>query len=105
VPRELHRGIGRVVPNGTLTEASPWQSDRNTSPYSISKYEAELQVQRGIAEGLAAVVVNPSIVLGPGPAGRSSMTMVERIRKGTRYYPSGANAVVDARDVARPWWN
>lgn len=92
--------IGRVATNGVLTERSPWQTDRHTSPYAISKYEAELQVQRGIAEGLHAVIVNPAIVLGPGPAGRSSMTMVERLRTGTRYYPPGANAVVDARDVA-----
>src|SRR5690606_24288199 len=33
-------------------------------------------------------------------AGRSSMTMIERVRKGTRFFPAGSNAVVDARDVA-----
>jgi dihydroflavonol-4-reductase len=28
------------------------------------------------------------------------MTMVERVRKGSRFFPGGSNAVVDARDVA-----
>lgn len=92
--------IGRGASNGVLTEDQPWQSDRRTSPYAISKYEAELQVRRGVAEGLDAVIVNPCIVIGPGPVGRSSMTLIERLRRGTRFFPSGANAVVDARDVA-----
>jgi nucleoside-diphosphate-sugar epimerase len=67
----------------------------------MTKYAAELEVYRGIAEGLDAIMVNPCIVLGPGLPGRSSMTLVERLNRGTRFYPPGANAVVDARDVAR----
>ena len=82
------------------TEADPFVQDRHSSPYAISKHEAEMEVQRGIAEGLHAVMVNPCIVLGPGVPGRSSMTMIERVRRGTRFFPPGSNAVVDARDVA-----
>jgi dihydroflavonol-4-reductase len=81
-------------------EDSEWQRDKHTSPYAVSKAEAELEVQRGIAEGLDAVIVNPCIVLGIGSPGRSSMTMVEHVRKGTRFFPPGSNSVVDARDVA-----
>jgi len=92
--------IGKALPGEMANEESEWQRDKHTSPYAASKYEAELEVQRGIAEGLDAVMVNPCIVLGPGIPGRSSMTMVERIRRGTRFFPPGTNAVVDARDVA-----
>ena len=92
--------LGKALPGEMANEASEWQRDKTTSPYAASKYDAELEVQRGIAEGLDAVMVNPCIVLGPGVPGRSSMTMVERIRKGTRFFPPGTNAVVDARDVA-----
>jgi nucleoside-diphosphate-sugar epimerase len=81
-------------------ESQEFARDRFTSPYGISKHEAELEVQRGIAEGLHAVMVNPCIVIGPGAHGRSSMTMIDRVRKGTRFFPPGSNAVVDARDVA-----
>ncbi len=89
------------APAGILRDEDiPWDADKKTSAYAIGKYEAELEVQRGIAEGLDAVIVNPCIVIGPGVSGRSSMTLVERVRKGTRFYPPGSNAVVDARDVA-----
>lgn len=91
-----------VEPDGVpRTERSPWNMDKNTSVYSQSKYAAELEVYRGIAEGLDAVLVNPCVVIGPGQEGRSSMTLVERLRKGTAYYPPGSNAVVDVRDVAQ----
>src|SRR5690606_28574422 len=67
---------------------------------AISKADAELEVHRGIAEGLHAVMVNPCVVIGPGVPGRSTMTMIGRLRKGSRFFPGGGNAVVDARDVA-----
>lgn len=92
--------IGHGVPGEARHEELMWEADTHTSPYAASKYAAELEVQRGIAEGLEAVMVNPCVVLGPGAPGRSSMTMVERLARGTRFHPPGANAVVDARDVA-----
>ncbi|MFT3884111.1 MAG: NAD-dependent epimerase/dehydratase family protein [Flavobacteriales bacterium] len=92
--------IGRRDDGALTTESTPYRQTQDTSPYTISKHDAELEVQRGIAEGLDAVLVNPCVVLGPGLAGRSSMTMIERLRKGSRFFPPGANAVVDARDVA-----
>ena len=92
--------IGGGMDGGTGDETKAFVEGRTTSAYAISKARAELEVHRGIAEGLDAVMVNPCVVLGPGIAGRSSMTMMERIRKGSRFYPEGSNAVVDARDVA-----
>lgn len=92
--------IGKGRPGEVMHEGMPWEPSRDTSMYAVSKYEAEMEVQRGIAEGLDAVVVNPCVVLGPGAPGRSSMGLVERLRRGTRYWPPGSNAFVDARDVA-----
>lgn len=93
--------IGEEPVGTPRTERSPWNNDKRTSPYSMSKYAAEMEVYRGIAEGLEAVIVNPCVIIGPGQAGRSSMTLVERLQRGTRYFPTGSNAVVDARDVAQ----
>lgn len=93
--------IGDAADGVVRDESLPWNENGRISPYSASKYAAELEVQRGIAEGLDAVMVNPCVIIGPGPAGRSSMTLVERLRDGTRFYPPGSNAVVDARDVAQ----
>jgi nucleoside-diphosphate-sugar epimerase len=92
--------IGGGMDGRTGDETKPFVEDSRSSGYAISKAEAELEVHRGIAEGLQAVMVNPCVVIGPGVAGRSSMTMIERISKGTRFFPAGSNAVVDARDVA-----
>ncbi|HOY27514.1 MAG TPA: NAD-dependent epimerase/dehydratase family protein [Flavobacteriales bacterium] len=93
--------IGEESPGIARTERSPWSADKRTSAYSRSKYAAEMEVYRGIAEGLDAILVNPCVIIGPGQEGRSSMTLVERLRKGTRFHPPGSNAVVDARDVAQ----
>lgn len=92
--------IGQHDPSGMLSEETMWNADDAASPYSISKYEAELEVERGRAEGLDAVIVNPCIVLGPGALGRSSLSLMERLAKGTSFHTTGSNAVVDARDVA-----
>lgn len=92
--------IGDAMDGATGDETKPFVEDERASGYALSKADAELEVHRGIAEGLNAVMVNPCVVIGPGAPGRSSMTMIERIRKGTRFYPAGSNAVVDARDVA-----
>lgn len=92
--------IGKAGPDVDRHEGLPWTSDRNTSPYAASKYAAELEIYRGIAEGLDAVIVNPCIIIGPGTPGRSTMTLIEKMRRGTRFFPPGSNAVVDARDVA-----
>ena len=91
--------IGNGRPGEAWDEGTPWE-EKGRSPYALSKYAAELEVYRGIAEGLDAVIVNPCVVIGPGAPGRSSMVLAERLRKGTAYYPPGANSVVDARDVA-----
>ncbi len=93
--------IGSAPSDVLRNEDLPWTTDRHTSGYALSKYAAELEVHRGIAEGLDAVMVNPCVIIGPGAAGRSSMTLMERLQKGTGFYPPGSNAVVDARDVAR----
>lgn len=92
--------IGKHPKGGTMDETMPWSLMPDTSTYSVSKHEAEMEVQRGIAEGLDAVIANPCVVLGPGAPGRSSMALVERLHKGTRFFPPGSNAYVDARDVA-----
>ncbi|HQV39395.1 MAG: NAD-dependent epimerase/dehydratase family protein [Flavobacteriales bacterium] len=92
--------IGGGLDGGIGDETKAFVQDKNSSGYAISKAEAELEVYRGIAEGLDAVMVNPCVVFGPGQHGRSSMTMIDRVRKGSRFFPGGTNAIVDARDVA-----
>lgn len=84
-----------------ITEKTTWKNTPTTTGYSISKYSAEKEVWRGIEEGLNAVIVNPCVILGAGNWDDSSLTLLRTLKKGTKYYPPGKNATVDARDVSR----
>lgn len=92
--------IGGGLDGQVGDETKAFEPEKHSSGYAISKADAELEVHRGIAEGLDAVMVNPCVILGPGQHGRSSMTMIDRVRRGSRFFPAGTNAIVDARDVA-----
>ena len=46
------------------TEESYFESGKGNTQYALSKYLAEQEVWRGIQEGLPAVIVNPSVILG-----------------------------------------
>jgi nucleoside-diphosphate-sugar epimerase len=84
-----------------ISENTKWKKTPTTSSYSISKYSAEREVWRGIEEGLDAVIVNPCVILGPGNWEESSLTIFKTVKKGLKYYPPGANATVDVRDVSK----
>ena len=75
--------------------------DSNYSGYSISKYQSEMEVWRGIAEGLNAVIVNPSIILGPGYWRVGSPSLFYNIWKGLKFYTKGVTGYVDVWDVVK----
>ncbi len=87
--------------NQPITEATQWQeSDKNTY-YGISKYQAEIEVWRGIEEGLKAAIINPSVILGQGPWNESSSVVFKHAIKRSKFYTRGSVNYVDARDIAR----
>lgn len=92
--------VGKTVSGKNITERSLWKTSKHNSNYSISKYNAEREVWRGTQEGLDAVIVNPSIVVGPGDWNRSSSAVFKTISKGLKYYPTGSNGFVDVRDIS-----
>lgn len=92
--------IGTAPEGVERDESLPWADDGAASGYARSKHLAELEVHRGIAEGLDAFMVNPAVIIGPVPGSRSSMGIVRRLQRGTRWYTRGRNGFVDARDVA-----
>lgn len=69
-------------------------------PYGHSKWLAEQEVQKGVAAGLDAVIVNPSIVVGPRDAHLTTGSLFQNMRRGLPVVPRGGSGVVDARDVA-----
>lgn len=93
--------IGQNKNGEPSNEDDHWQFNKTQSNYSISKYESEMEVFRGIAEGLNAVIVNPSIIIGKNAGDEGSGQLFETVRKGLKYYPGGSCGLVDVDDVAR----
>ena len=58
-----------------------------------------MEVWRGIAEGLNAVIVNPSIIIGPGDWSTGSPKLFTTMYNGLKFYSSGTNGFVDVSDV------
>lgn len=92
--------INRIDSHQVIHEDIPWKRSRLHSNYAISKHGAEAEVWRAVAEGLQAVIVNPSIILGPGQWDRGSAAMFRSIYRGFPFYASGTSGFVDVRDVS-----
>jgi nucleoside-diphosphate-sugar epimerase len=87
--------------NKPATEKTLWKEDKNNSSYSISKYYAEMEVWRAIAEGLNAVIINPSVILGIGDWNKGSAQLIKTIDNQLKYYTLGSSGFVDAMDTAK----
>ncbi|NVO30144.1 NAD-dependent epimerase/dehydratase family protein [Hymenobacter lapidiphilus] len=83
-----------------IDEQGQWDLGAEHSAYATSKYLAELEVWRGVSEGLRAVVVNPSVVLGPADWHRSSTRLFRYAYDEHRFYTPSSLNLVDVRDVA-----
>jgi nucleoside-diphosphate-sugar epimerase len=93
--------LGTTTNGSLITEETTWNNHRNSSSYSLSKYLAEREVWRASEEGLKTVVVNPSIVIGPGNWHRSSANIFMIATRGIKWYTTGGIAFVDVRDVVK----
>lgn len=92
--------LGDSEKGKAINEKTYWMWNKQKSNYSISKYEAEREVWRGIAEGLNAVIVNPTIVIGASNGKSESGKIFELLEKGLRFYPPGGVGFVNVKDVA-----
>jgi len=84
-----------------VIESNKWVETENHSGYAVTKYLSENEVWRGIEEGLNAVIINPSVIIGPGDWNESSLTLFKTLKNGLKFYTKGANAFVDVRDVVK----
>lgn len=82
------------------TEDHYWKANPHNTSYSISKYLSEQEVWRGTQEGLDAVIVNPSVILGPGDWSKGSSQLFEKVWDGLKYFTTGSTGYVDVVDVA-----
>ena len=93
--------LGRLRENAPVNETMNWTEETSNSNYGQSKYLGELEVWRGIGEGLDAVIVNPVIILGDGGDwGGGSSQIFKSVYGEFPWYTEGVSGFVDVRDVA-----
>jgi len=112
VDAALHKGVRRICHVSSvsalgksgndepITEETSWVPSKKISGYSRSKFFSEAEIWRGVEEGLEAVVVNPTIVVGPGTWKNGSSGFFRVIHQGMKFYPVGTTGFVDVLDVA-----
>ena len=93
--------LGRLQNGAPVTEETNWVPSKKITGYSESKFFSEAEVWRGIEEGLDAVIVNPSIVLGPGNWDSGSSKLFKTIWDGMKFYTKGVTGFVDVKDVVK----
>jgi dihydroflavonol-4-reductase len=91
--------LGPANKKGFIDENCMWVEDRLNSVYSQSKYYSELEVWKGIEGGLKAVIVNPSIILGPGFWDKGSSSMFSAVYRGLKFWSDGITGYVSLEDV------
>lgn len=105
IKRFLHvssvAAMGRVGNGERVTEEKTWQESRYNTTYAISKFRGEMEVWRGIGEGLPGVVVNPSTILGYGDWNSTSCALFRSAYREFPWYTEGINGFVDVMDTAR----
>ncbi|HSZ24335.1 MAG TPA: SDR family NAD(P)-dependent oxidoreductase [Cytophagaceae bacterium] len=92
--------LGRKKGEFTINENALWEDSEMNTHYAKSKYLGELEVWRGIEEGLPAFIVNPSVILGPGNWHNGSTKIFNYVFKKNKFYTNGCINYVDVSDVA-----
>ncbi|MFC2079906.1 NAD-dependent epimerase/dehydratase family protein [Bacteroidota bacterium] len=97
--------IGKSYNDAPANETMIWSEAQSTTGYSISKFHSEMEVWRGIQEGLNAAIINPSIILGPGFWQTGSSLIVSKVDHGMKFYSYGMTGYVGVWDVVKAMMN
>ncbi|MCC3157822.1 NAD-dependent epimerase/dehydratase family protein [Hymenobacter sp. 15J16-1T3B] len=92
-------GLPETATGPELDENAKWDLGAAHGHYATSKYLGETEVWRGMAEGLSAVIVNPSVILGATDWERSSTRLFRYAHQQHSFYTPGKVNFVDVRDV------
>ena len=93
--------LGRIREDRPIDETMNWTEETSNSKYGQSKFLAEMEVWRGISEGLDTIIVNPVIILGAGDWNNGSSQIFKSVYNGFPWYATGTTGFVDVRDVTR----
>jgi nucleoside-diphosphate-sugar epimerase len=93
--------LGRIRQDTMINETMNWSEETSNSEYGKSKFFAEMEVWRGIGEGLDAVIVNPVIILGAGDWEKGSSELFKSAYDEFPWYTEGTSGFVDVADVVK----
>ena len=93
--------LAREKKSKIINESNYFENTGTESNYAISKFYAEQEVWRASAEGIDVVIINPSVILGPGDWTKGSSQMFEKSYKGLSFYTEGVTGFVDVLDVSK----
>ena len=93
--------LGQLENGQLITEETNWVPSKKVSGYSESKFFSEAEIWRGMEEGLDAVIVNPSIILGPANWETGSAKMFKTVWDGMKFYTKGVTGFIDVKDVVQ----
>lgn len=91
--------LGQKGKGREIDESMNWNEDTGNSNYGKSKYYSEMEVWRGIGEGLKAVIVNPAIILGAGNWNEGSSKIFKTAYEEFPWFTEGESGFVDIKDV------
>lgn len=91
--------LGRIREDVPVDETMNWTPETSNSVYGQSKYLAEMEVWRGMAEGLNVAIVNPVIILGAGDWNKGSSEIFKSAYDEFPWYTNGVSGFVDVMDV------
>lgn len=92
--------LGRTADGEKVNEEKKWVEGKLNTHYGISKHKAEMEVWRGMGEGLSGAILNPSTVLGFGNWNEGSCAIFKNIYREFPWFTRGINGFVDVEDVA-----
>jgi nucleoside-diphosphate-sugar epimerase len=105
VKRMLHvssvAALGRLKQSEPIHEKMNWTPETSNSKYGETKYLGEMEVWRGFAEGLQGVIVNPSLILGPGNWNEGSTAIFKSVYDEFPWYTNGSTGFVGVDDVVK----
>ncbi len=93
--------LGRAQEDKPIDETMTWTEETGNSVYGKTKYLAEMEVWRGIGEGLNAVIINPTIVLGAADWNKGSAGIFKSVYNEFPWFTNGISGFVDVLDVIK----
>lgn len=90
-----YAAMGVPAEGELLTEDNSFDLEPETFLYGYAKRQAEIEALKFVAQGLDVVIVNPTVVLGPGDINRISGSLVIEAARGWGFFwmEGGINAV------------